>query len=161
MAEDEEDKQFKTYIIEYELGNALARHYDTRSWTAATIFIPVSFSLIGVSFVSEEIAKKPIPALIVLAASSVLLYLLWLLIDWRYSQYCQTIFPRLHELEEKLSMYLHRGIHAQDQKLRKKKGRLFIFYRIRTWVRLMIFFLGILWGLRIWFTILSFHSIFL
>ncbi len=145
----EENNRVRILITEYQQGNIAAREFDKRSWTVAAIFLPFSLGLIGLSL-TKDIIEQGLGVQFLLAFCSVALYSLYVGIDWRHGVWSREIYTRLHQIEKELDMQLHTRIHARDEL--KKRGKWKLRYhlgRIRTYIRLFIPILCVLWALRI------------
>jgi hypothetical protein len=127
-------------LKEYICGIEIIKHYDTILWAMGSIFIPISLSLLGLSFTDPVVKLGKYP-LFLLAIGSWSLYLFWLFIERRFNFYMKTVFERLHYLERKYGMKTHREINCRD-----KRG-----IHIRIIVLIWVFFgvLVALWLFRI------------
>ncbi len=97
MSKTENEKE--QLICEYERANDLIIFYQDIAWKIGSIFIPVSIGLIAFSFTIENITAINVA---LLAAASLLLYVLWPLFAKRTRFYNNTIYERIFEIEEKL-----------------------------------------------------------
>ena len=105
---------------EYEIGNQLSEAYFKGMWAAISIFIPVCFGLIGVSYASVELLKSEWIFLVPLALSSILLYGFGMSFVSRYAGYNKAIFERLWDIEKDNGMNLHRHIKEKGEERRIK-----------------------------------------
>ena len=112
-------------------------------WTAVSIFIPVCFGLIGVSYASVEMLELKWLQLLPLAFASVLLYGFGMSFVSRYSGYNKAILNRLGKIEEENGMNLHRQISKED----KKRG---IKWTLRHVKWILFVFLILTWTIRLW-----------
>ncbi len=137
----EEERQVA--MIEYVQANELVRHYDTVDWIVGSIFIPISITLLGVSF-TEPILEQGLGVALALSISSIGMYLVWLLLDWRYSFFCQVAYERIHKIEERFGMDTHRRINRKDREQSARSIR-----RAHFWIRLFFFVIFAVWIARI------------
>ncbi len=77
------------------------------SWTLASILLAVSVGLIGFSY---QLSSIPLP----LAVASILLYLGWILLDWRLTHYVHNLLDRLEKIEGDLGIEVHLHIIRTD-----------------------------------------------
>ena len=127
---------------EYEEGNKLSIEYFKGSWTANSIFLPICFTLVAVSYYKEllELAGNQ---LLPLAGASIFLYLYSWAYTNRYASYNRSIWKRLRDIEEKKKMDLHRRIKRDDlaRSLR---------WRLRHVNTLLLVLLLVAWGIRLY-----------
>jgi len=126
---------------EYKEGSKFSQSYIKASWTATSIFLPVCFGLVAVSY-QEHLLDLSFISLLPLAIASVSLFLVWWLYTNRYAQYNRSIWSRLQELEIQTGMCLHLKIDKED------KSRA-VRWRIRHVNLLMLVLLLIAWIVRI------------
>ncbi len=94
--------------FEYQQAHELFRHYDSTSWTIASVLLAVSAGLIGFSF---QLRETPIAV----ASASFLLYLAWIVLDMRLTHYTHRLLDRLEELERTLGLKIHLHIVDTDR----------------------------------------------
>ncbi len=138
----ESNKKLQAYLVEYNQGNEMVRHFDKIEWTIGSIFIPVSFALLGVSFTEPVIQFSP-TSLIVLCVASFSLYGVFLGVDVRYSWFSSVAFERLRATEEELGIQLHTLIHNRDHQQPMRQVR-----TIRFLAWLVFVFLVFAWIVR-------------
>lgn len=130
-------------LQEYVQGNMMVRHNVKTCWTIFAIFFPLSFGLLGLSYTIREVT---VGSLIILAAASIALYLVWILVDRRFTWYTRIHFKRIHEIEAILNMRLHREIDYRDKGRVQDPDRAL---PIRRFLYKSVIVLLILWILRI------------
>ena len=134
----------KEAFMEYEIGNKLAQEYFKAQWTAISIFIPICFGLIAASFYTREIMGLRKLQILPMAGASIFLYLYGWAYQNRYTSYCRSIWKRLRHIEDKNRMYLHHGIHKDDNARTVR-------WRMKHVNFIVVLLLLFLWGIRIWY----------
>ena len=129
-------------IDEYKNGNKLSIEYFKGSWTANSIFFPICFTLVAVSYY-EVLLRLTREQLLPLALASISLYVYSWAYTSRYAGYNRSIWKRLRDIEEKKEMYLHRKIKKDDHArvLRWRLGHV----KVTLLVLLMV-----TWGIRLY-----------
>jgi hypothetical protein len=132
----------KIALEEYKEGNKFSQSYVRNSWTITSIFLPVCFGLVAVSY-TEPVLQLPANSMFALATASISLFLAWWAYMNRYASYNRSILKRLRELEKhpSLQMCLHRQIHEDDEARAVR-------WRIRHANLLMLALLLIAWIVR-------------
>jgi hypothetical protein len=105
----------KTALEEYKEGNKLAIEYFKAQWVATSIFIPLSFGLIPLSFSMEELLKLTWLQILPLALASIFIYFYRWMYANRYVGYCRSIWKRLREIENNENMSIHNLIDKDDR----------------------------------------------
>lgn len=131
-------------LEEYVQGNGLVKHYDTIDWVIGSIFIPISLTILGLSFTEPIINLKSVLPVAILCSLSISILLIWLLLDNRFSFFCKQIYERLREIERKYGMNTHEKIHHEDNARCYK-----ILRRAQNWIRIFAIMIFIAWVLRI------------
>jgi hypothetical protein len=131
----------KEPLEEYKEGNKYSQSIIKASWTATSIFLPVCFGLVAVSY-SEPLLKLSSISLTPLAMASVSIFLVWWLYTNRYAGYNRSIWKRLREIEGQLGMKLHTAIDKDDKSRRVR-------WRIRHVNGIMFFLLIVAWLFRL------------
>jgi len=145
---DTPTKECKNSLEEYKEGNKLAQEYFKGSWVASSIFFPICFGLIGVSFTKHTLPLEWFELLPLAGASLCLFIFCWGYTN-RYAQYSRSIWKRLWEIEAKEDLYM--GLHHQ---IKKDDDLRPIHWRIRHLNWAIFGVLVFLWFLRIWFSTL-------
>jgi len=129
-------------LEEYKEGSKLSQSYVRNSWTITSIFLPVCFGLVAVSY-TEPVLQLPANSMFALATASISLFLVWWAYVYRYASYTRSILKRLRKLEKRpsLQMCLHRQIHKDDEARAVR-------WRIRHVNLLMLALLLIAWIVR-------------
>jgi len=138
-------------MIEYQEGNKIAMAYATFTLMAGSIFISASFAIFGLSF---SIQKPTYGELFLMFQASVILYLVFLVYNKRYTRYTHgIIFPLLQkfEKEKNMKMKIHTKIQMADDHWKKVCHLNYTALRIHTWNLLGFVALCILWIFRIIF----------
>lgn len=133
-------------LIEYQEGNRIAMAYAQFTLMAGSIFISASFAILGLSFNIQ----KSTQATLILMIASLMLYLIYLVYDKRYTRIThEIIFPTLQDFErKKMKMQFHAAIDDADKKWKKKCRLNYTVLRIRTWIYGGLAVLVVLWALR-------------
>ena len=111
MSEKKLTAQQEIWLKEYDFAEKLRESYFKNSWVASSILIPISWGLVGLSYTEPVLAlDNDLPQLFPLVIASLVIFGFWFWYDERYAGYMKVIYHRFWELEEKLSMNLHRKI---------------------------------------------------
>jgi len=132
-------------LKEYEFADKLRENYFTSSWVATSIILPISFGLIGASYV-DELLGLCWWQLVPLMLASIFLYLFWIGYIIRYAGYMKSIYKRSKELEQVLNMRLHSSIEQGDN---KKGYRRMKSLRCLNIVMLILLIVAWLWRLSL------------
>lgn len=130
-------------IDEYKNGNKLSIEYFKGSWTANSIFLPICFTLVAISYY-EGLHDLTWEQLLPLAGASIFLYLYTWAHTNRYAGYSQAIWKRLREIEKERGMYLHCKIKEEDHarvlrwRLRHVNATLFVLLLVTWTIRLWL-----------------------
>ena len=132
---------------EYQEGNRIAMAYLQMTWMAGSIFVSISFTIFGLSF---SVASPNLRDLGLMGFSSMLLYGMFLIYNWRYTKVTKLIFRKLQKFEgkHKMQMKFHTAIDQADKRAKKICGVWYKASRLYFWIRLGFVFLLILWVLR-------------
>lgn len=139
---------------EYQEGNKIAMAYLQMTWMAGSIFVSASFAIFGLSF---NVANPNFRDLFLMGFSSMLLYGMFLIYDWRYTKVTKIIFKKLQKFEvtQKMNMKFHTSIDQADKRAKKTCGIWFKASRLYFWSRLGFVVLLILWIVRIFSILLT------
>ena len=127
--------------LEYAEIGALYRHDDTMVYTAAQVFLPLSFGALAVA--------AQFPATRVWAAFfSISLYAFWLELATRCSWYTEVRLSRARTLERKAGLKHHLDIETPPQDLSRKRGARISIRAIRVsfFVLLILGWVGVFAG---------------
>jgi len=112
MEKEKLNKKEHIALREYNFAEKLRESYFRTSWVAASIILPVCFSLIGLSY-AEWLVNLRWFQLLPLAFASIFLGIFWYLHIFRYANYMKIIYGRLQELETMFGMNLHTKIKRE------------------------------------------------
>jgi hypothetical protein len=93
-------EKIQVWLKEYEVCHCARNHFDTIRWTIGSIFLVVSFALLGLSF-QKDIAGDP-PMITLITFFSVFPVVIWLLYDRLLQPYIDSCYERIWKIEEEL-----------------------------------------------------------
>jgi len=141
------EEERKVLLEEYVQGNETVRENTKLCWTIFAIFFPVSFGLLGLSYTIKDVS---LGSLIILAVASTILYIMWMLVDRRFTWFTSVHYKRLQNIEGILGMRLHIEVHERDKGIEPDPTRKWR-WPIRIFLYWSVVGLASLWVLRIAF----------
>ncbi len=116
--EELEKKKIDVLLAEYQACHRNRNHYDSVCWTIGSIFIAISLTLFGISFIEE--VRNGFWEVLLIGVLSVLLMLIWYAYSQHVNMYVLESILRLHEIEHELrgmgfNIKLHEAIYKRAQ----------------------------------------------